>query len=65
MANYTTKDAVELLSINRNLLDSYRRAGLIKSFKLGKNYIYPEAELIKFLETNLGKEITKEGLVVC
>lgn len=63
MPNYNTKEVVEIMSINRNLLDSFRKAGLIKSFKLGRNYLYPEAEIIIFLEKYLGKEITKEGLV--
>ena len=63
MANYTTKDAIEVMSINRNLLDSFRKAGLIKYFKLGRNYLYPEDEIVIFLKKYLGKEITKEGLV--
>lgn len=64
MANYKTKEAVEILSINRNLLDSFRKAGLINSIRLGRNFVYPDEELIKFLDKYLGKEITKEGLVL-
>ena len=64
MANYKTKEAVELLSINRNLLDSFRKAGIITSFKLGRNFVYSEDDMIKFLDKYLGKEITKEGLVL-
>ncbi len=58
-----TKDACAYLGINRNLLDSYRRCGLIKAIKTGRFYIYPVSELKAFVERNLGKEITKDGIV--
>lgn len=64
MINYTTKQAVEKLNINRNLLDSFRRAGIIGSKKLGRNYVYSDVELDNFLKKYLGKEITKEGIVL-
>lgn len=58
-----TKEASEYLGINRALLDSYRKAGLIKSIKVGRFFIYPISELNSFISRNLGKEITKEGIV--
>ena len=58
-----TKEACAYLGINRNLLDSFRRCGLIKSIKMGRLYIYPISELNAFIDRNMGKEITKDGLV--
>ncbi len=58
-----TKDACAYLGINRNLLDSFRRCGLIKAIKTGRFYIYPVSELNAFVERNTGKEITKDGIV--
>ena len=59
-----SKEACVYLGINRNLLDSFRRAGLIRYLKTGRLYLYPVAELNAFVERNLGKEITKEGLII-
>ena len=59
-----TKDACSYLGINRSLLDSYRRAGLIRSVKTGRIYLYPVSELKAFIERNKGKEITKDGLII-
>ena len=58
-----TSEACEYLSINRNLLDSFRNKGLIKAIKTGRFYIYPIAELNKFINQNLGNEISKEGVI--
>lgn len=58
-----TKEACSYLGLNRNLLDSYRRAGLIRSLKAGRLYLYPISELNAFVSKNIGKEITKEGIV--
>ncbi len=58
-----TKEACTYLGINRSLLDSFRRCGLIKSIKMGRLYIYPTSELNAFIDRNMGKEITKDGLV--
>ena len=60
---YNTEEAVSYLGINRKLLDAYRRAGLIRCIKMGRLYIYPESELIRFINNNIGKEITKEGII--
>ena len=59
-----TKEACSYLGINRNLLDSFRRAGLIRYLKAGRLYLYPVVELDAFVNRNVGKEITKDGLVV-
>ncbi len=61
---YNTKEATEILSINRNLLDIYRRRGLIRAVKVGRYFIYPRAELERFIERNLGNEITKDGTII-
>ena len=58
-----TKEASEYLSINRALLDSYRKAGIIRSIKVGRFFIYPISELNAFISKNIGKEITKEGII--
>lgn len=59
-----SKEACAYLGINRNLLDSFRRAGLIRYLKAGRLYLYPVVELDAFVNRNVGKEITKDGLVV-
>lgn len=58
-----TNEACEYLSINRNLLDSFRNRGLIRAIKTGRFYIYPVSELDRFISQNLGNEISKEGLI--
>lgn len=61
---FNTKEAVHLLGINRNLLDSFRRRGLIRYVKMGRNYLYPKNELERFVSDNLGNEISKEGIIL-
>lgn len=61
---FNTKQAVEILGINRNILDIYRKKGLIRCIKIGRNYIYPKSELEQFLKNNLNKEISKEGIIL-
>lgn len=58
-----TKEACTYLGLNRKLLDTYRRCGLIKSIKAGRLYIYPISELNAFVDRHIGKEITKDGVV--
>ena len=58
-----TKEACEYLGINRSLLDSYRKCGLIRSIKTGRYFIYPISELNRFINQNLGNEITKDGII--
>lgn len=62
-AGFNTKEAVSYLGINRKLLDSYRKAGLIRAIKTGRIYIYPIQELNNFINQNIGNEITKDGLI--
>lgn len=64
MANYKTKEALEMLSINRNLLDALKKAGLIKSHKIGRNYVYSDSDIQEFLDVYIGKKISKEGIVL-
>ncbi len=59
-----TKEACNYLNLNRALLESYRRAGLIRYIKAGRNYLYPINSLNQFVAENTGKEITKDGLIV-
>ena len=59
-----TVEAAKYLGINRTLLDSLRRAGLIKYLKVGRLYLYPVSVLDSFINDNIGKEITKEGIVI-
>ena len=60
---YNTEETCYLLGINRKLLDSFRKKGLIKSIKTGRYWIYPASEIESFLTNYLGKEITKDGIV--
>ncbi|MBR0461662.1 MAG: helix-turn-helix domain-containing protein [Erysipelotrichaceae bacterium] len=59
----TTKEACEYIGFNRSLLDSYRKAGLIRAIKAGRYFIYPVAELENFISRNIGHEITKDGVI--
>ena len=61
---YNTKETIEILGINRNLLDCYRKRGLIRALKVGRYFIYPRSELENFIDRNIGNEITKDGLIV-
>ena len=63
MANYTSKETIELLSINRNFLDVLRNNNIIKSDKFGRSYYYTDKDIEEFLDTYLGKSITKGGLI--
>ena len=58
-----TVEAAKYLGINRTLLDSLRKAGMIKSLKVGRLYLYPISVLDSFIYDNIGKEITKDGIV--
>ena len=58
-----SKEACSYLGINRNLLDSYRRAGLIRYLKAGRLFLYPVSELDAFVHRNIGNEISKEGII--
>lgn len=60
----SSKEACSYLGINRVLLDSFRRAGIIRANKMGRQYYYAIKELNNFIDRNIGKEITKEGLII-
>lgn len=60
---YNTKETIQILGINRNLLDSFRKKGIIKAVKMGRLYVYPKSEIESFIQNNIGKEITKEGII--
>lgn len=60
----TSKEAVEYLGIPRTLLDSLRRSGRIRANKLGRQYYFSTRELNNFVDRNIGKEITKDGLII-
>lgn len=61
---YKTEEACEILGINRNLLDSFRKNGLLQTIKVGRYYIYPKSELERFINKNIGNEITKDGTIL-
>lgn len=64
MANYRTNETAYVLSISRTMVDAIRRNGVIHSFKIGKNYEFSDADIEEFLDTYIGKKITKEGFVL-
>lgn len=59
-----TKEACSYLGLPRMKLDGLRKVGRIKSIRVGRTYLYPVEELRAFVNRNLGKEITKDGLVI-
>ncbi len=59
-----TKEACSYLGIPRMKLDGLRKVGTIKSLRVGRTYLYPITELHSFVNRNLGKEITKDGLII-
>lgn len=58
-----TKEAIAYTGLNRSLLESYRKAGLIRTVKAGRLYLYPVNELKKFMDRMTGKEISKDGVI--
>ncbi len=59
-----TKESLRYLGLkDRGILDSYRRAGLIRAVKVGRTYLYPVSELNAFINKNIGKEISKDGII--
>jgi len=54
---YTVKEAATILKCNENTVNSLINSGLIKCLILGRRKI-PRLELLRFLETNLGKDVT-------
>lgn len=61
---FNSEETSQILGINRNLLDSFRRSGIIVATKVGRYYIYSKKELERFLKDSYGKEITKNGVIV-
>lgn len=61
---YRTEEACQYLKVNRKQLDVLRRSGRIKCVRVGRIYLYPVSCLNDFIERNIGKEITKDGLVI-
>ena len=49
--NLTRKDAADYLKMSLSTLDSHRRDGLIKGFKLGKKRLYKFSEIEKLSQT--------------
>ena len=60
----TSKEACLYLGINRKLFDSLRRSGRIRSSKIGKQYYFLISELNSFANNSIGKEISKDGLII-
>jgi excisionase family DNA binding protein len=54
---YTVKEAAALLKCNENTVNSLINSGMLKCLILGRRKI-PRAELLRFLESNLGKDVT-------
>ena len=54
---YTVTEVSELLKINRNSVYSLIRSGVIKGLKLGSIKV-TRAELMRFLEDNVGKDLS-------
>lgn len=59
-----TVEACQYLNMNRKQLEACRRSGRIKCVRVGRIYFYPISCLNDFIERNIGKEITKDGLVI-
>lgn len=57
-----TEETCELLSLKRNVLDTLRKQGLIKCIKIGKQYRYPIKEIQAFLEKNVDRVISFDGI---
>lgn len=54
---YTVKEAAALLKCNENAVNSLINSGMLRCLILGRRKI-PRTELLRFLESNLGKDVT-------
>ncbi len=61
---YRTEEACRYLNMNRKQLVACRRSGRLKFVKVGRTYLYPVSCLNDFISHTIGKEITKDGLIL-
>lgn len=54
---YTVKEAAELLKCNENTVNSLINSNMLQCIIIGRRKI-PRAELLKFIEVNLGQDVT-------
>lgn len=49
---YTVKEVLELLKITPQTLTNWRKAGIIKSVKIGKRVLFKKTEIERLLKEN-------------
>ena len=54
------KELCELTHLNKNDLTLYRRTGLLKAIKKGRQYLYPMKEVERFIEKSVYMDLTNQ-----
>ncbi len=55
--SYTEKELEDVLHIKQRQISELRKQGYIRAVKIGRTYVYPTAEINRFLIQNIGKTI--------
>ena len=57
---FTTEEVADLLKVNRKIIDSLRKTGILHGIKLGKGFIFSANEINRFLEDYEGADLSNE-----
>ena len=57
---FTTEEVADLLKVNRKLIDSLRKTGILHGIKLGKSFIFSANEIDRFLKEYEGADLSNE-----
>ena len=57
---FTTEETADLLKVNRKIIDSLRKTGVLNGIKLGKTFIFSAKEIDRFLEQYEGTDLSNE-----
>ena len=60
---YTAQQLSVLLNLHENKISTLRQFGAIKAIKKGKGYIYPKAEVDRFLEDYLDMDLSNANSI--
>ena len=56
----TESEVAKMFRTNKQRIAKWRRAGLLKSVKLSRQWIYKESDCNKFFDEFIGKDLTAE-----
>ena len=58
------QELCEMTHLNKNDLTLYRRMGLLKAIKKGRQYLYPVKEIEKFIERCINMDLTNKYTII-